>query len=165
MTQKKHIDLPADLDGPWAKAWTCFHKNTRASIAAWLVHAPKAHPFWANYLISVVHLRQETGLPAPAIHYPAAAYEFVIIAIDPKRCPVPDPRQPPWPFLLPHDVVMQFHFGDGVDDHRAGEIVHQAVGAICRGRLSPDQDYRRLWRQWLEEQADVGYSYGYPFQA
>jgi len=119
-----------------------------ATIASWLVRCNWAHPAWQWWLVSVYHLRAIEGVKPATKHYPEAEFEFMIAALDPSK-PHPDPDNPGggYSFLQPIDVVHQFH---GVSDRDAGRICEAAVRAIAAGSISPDQDYRRAWRESLD---------------
>ncbi len=141
-----------DLEGPAARAWLVAPPNGgppdwSAGLGAWLVNAPGAHPFWAWWRVDVIHLRPITGVRPAHKGYPDAEFEFLIVALDPDKplCEVDgDLNGPPCSFLTPIDVVEQFH---GVTDQQASRICRDAVNAIAAGRLSPDQDYRAIWRE------------------
>lgn len=50
-------------------------------------------------------------------------------------------------WLQPLDLVYQFH---GVTDNYAICAVRHMVEAICRGEISPDQDFRAVWMKRLD---------------
>jgi hypothetical protein len=135
----KVTEVTPDKEGH-AKAWSIPLKPQgpaeEAFLSCWVVHATWAHAFWSYY-----------GVVPPANKkYPKAEYELVIAAIDPDTCP-PDRDEFIPAYLHPIDVVEQF---DGVSDRDAVRIVEAAVNAIVAGQISPDQDYRRIWRELLE---------------
>lgn len=143
---------PPDIEGPRARAWLVPNRIAKpdhaASLACYLVNAPHAHPAWQWWRVCVIHLRDIPGVKPAHKRYPAAEYEFMIYAIDPTTRPEPDPDNPEegWPYLVPIDVIEQFH---GVSDRDAVRVCHLAVTAIANGFLSPDQDYRTAWRGCL----------------
>ena len=53
-------------------------------------------------------------------------------------------------FLTPVDVVEQF---TAADDAVADQILELAVRAIVDGQLSPDQDWRSVWKQSIAQTA------------
>ncbi len=78
--------------------------------------------------------------------YPEAEYELMIVSLNPDSDP-PDPDLPEsLDFLTPIDL--QFHF-DGVSDEQALEITEMAIHAIVEGKMSPDQDFRNVWKETL----------------
>jgi hypothetical protein len=138
----------ADRIGQAGRAWQlALNSEWPACLAGWLVDRPGAHPWWHNYIVAVVHLRDVPGVGAAKKQYPEAAYEFQIVTVNPEECPVPDPDAGHWPFLIPPDVIHQFH---GVKDEDAVRICELAVSAIADGLLSPDSDFRSAWKASLE---------------
>lgn len=110
------------------------------------------HPLWRWWLVSVIHLREVPGTPAPVKRYPEAEYEFIIVSVDPEVDPDPDqPFPQPIKYLSPTDVVEQFH---GVTDAQAVEIGTLAVRSIVEGMMSPDQDHRAAWHQVMTSTVD-----------
>jgi hypothetical protein len=75
------------------------------ALALWLLFIPGAHPFWQSYLLSIVHLRPLPGGDRPAkLVYPEAAYEMVVVALDPALHPeVNNPKT--WSMLSPVNIV------------------------------------------------------------
>lgn len=143
-----------DRTGAAGRAWLRQCKSDvpdhQATLASWLVNVYGAHPFWQWWAVSVVHLRDVPGQSRPAHKaYPEAAYEFLIVAIDPawpEASSTADDLE--LPFLSPIDVCEQFH---GVDDANAFRFCGMAVDLIVGGRLSPDQDYRSVWREVVRD--------------
>lgn len=141
------------MSGAGGQAWELMPekpavKDHEASISAWLINVPGAHPFWSWWSVGMIHLRDIPGVPPANKRYPEAEYEFMIYTIDPNRCPHPDPDKAAegYPHLIPFDVSEQFH---GVSDQDAARICEGAVRAIVAGYISPDQDYRMAWRRLL----------------
>jgi hypothetical protein len=145
---------PPDLDSRAGKAWQLpapppeFGPDT--TVGRWLVNVPGAHPFWSWYLVACCHLRDHPGLPPAVRHYPAAAYEFQIVALDPKHPPATDGATM-LHTLSPPEAIVQFH---GVDDAGAAEVCQLAIRAIVEGRMSPDSDYRRAWARLIPGTAE-----------
>lgn len=131
-----NLDITKAPEGP----------GKEAGITCWLINVPGAHAFWAYWTITVISLKDLPGVPPAKKQYPEAEYEFIIMAIDPERCPNPDPDRiivDGYPWLTPLDVVEQFHGISEVDCRRLAE---GAVQAILSGRISPDQDFRSAWK-------------------
>lgn len=120
--------------------------DTEACLGFWLVNSPHFHPFWSWWYIAMTHLREIPGTRPPRRAYSEAAYEFVILSLDPTRGD-PSLESLDFAFLDPPDVVE--HLSEGISDSQALSIGEAAVRAICLGQLSPDQDYRSLWREEL----------------
>ena len=130
-----------------------------AAISEWIVNGP-FHPFWSWWYVACVHLRPIEGAPKPHLRYPEAGYEFCIRSLNPE----PDDGRPETPdidlleagdpvrglpgFLIPADVVVQFH---GVTDEQARDITELAVRHIVDGRASPDSDFARWWESSIQK--------------
>lgn len=145
---------PPDLSGHAGRAWRVPNRSRTpdhaATLGQWLVQVPGAHPFWEHWAVAVIHLRPLPGAKAAHKRYPQAEYEFVIFAIDPTTAPEPDPDKADegYPFLTPVDVAEQFH---GVSDRDAVRICDAAVRAILSGDVSPDQDFRPMWKALIRD--------------
>jgi len=80
--------------------------------------------------------------------YPEAEYECLIVAIDPDRCPKPDPdSEEGYPYLIPMDIEEQFHGISDADASRIGELV---VRTILSGGLSPDEEQAAYWHRQIQ---------------
>lgn len=124
-------------------------------IVQWLLHVPGAHPFWSWWALNAIHLRDVPGMPPANKHYPGAEYELLVVALNPEH-PAPDPRRVPedgLKFLTPVDVCEQFHDVPGGDE-KVRELIELFAKAVCDGALSPDQDFRPLWRRYLDGTLD-----------
>jgi len=146
--------LKPDIEGDGVRAWKIPKPDWRdrpewqAGIAQWLVYCTWGHPAWQNWVVGVVHLRPIEGVEQARKHYPEAEYEFLIATLDPEKpIDLDGEMKEGWHFLKPLDVVFHFH---GVSDAQAAAIAELAVRAIAEGRISPDRDFRRAWRQMLE---------------
>jgi hypothetical protein len=146
------------LTGRGGRAWnielnpltTITQLAQTASLRAWLLNVPGAHPFWSYWSLGCVHLRDIPCVKPAFKKYPSAEFEIFIYAIDPTKCPQPDPDRPQdgYPPLFPLDLQYQFH---GVSDEAAWLIADLCVTTIMEGRLSPDQDYRSAWISVLDQ--------------
>lgn len=113
-----------------------------ACEAQWLIEAPWAHPISHSYLLSLVHLRERTGLPAPVRTLKGATHEIVLFALDPAFPRADALERGVFHPLGPANFVSQFietGFGEAV------LRVELAVKAICTGLMSPDTDYTAQW--------------------
>lgn len=59
------------------------HKES-ASIRAWVLTCKGQSAAWSQYLVSVVHLREAEGVPAPHRASPDATHELIVLALDPR---------------------------------------------------------------------------------
>jgi len=141
-----------DFIGPW-KAWrvAIASQNPPAEVclAGYLLHCPGAHTFWSWWGLSIVHLRDLPGMQPAVKLYPQAEYELIVYAIDPLKVPHPDPDKPPFAMLTPLDVQEQFH---GLSDTQVQEMGAVFAQAVALGHISPDQDFRRMWRVFIRDE-------------
>ena len=141
------ITKAPDLTGIGGLAWQIADNRTTpdhaGSLGGWLVYVPGAHPWWHTWALVLVHLRDIPGVKPAKKSYPEAEYEFLSIALQPDSTPDPDHPENGFKYLTPFDVVEQFH---GVTDGQASRILEGAVRAILGGHVSPDTDYRSVWR-------------------
>lgn len=139
------ISVAPTIDGPHARAWKLdLSLQTRAhsGVAAWLIEAPWAHPFWHSYGLTMIHLRPVPGLGDANIALQGATHELAVYALDPDR-----PREPimhggPTAMMTPCNFAAQII---EASDDAAAERAKRAVDLICQGKLSPDTDYIRAW--------------------
>ncbi len=147
-----------DIKGQFAEAWQCKlepkNEDQTATLVAYIIKMPDAHPFWDHWFIAMIHLRDIPGARPATKKYPEAEYELIIYALDPRKNPVeidPDNLPDPMPMLHPVDVVVQFDCS-GMDE-AARKIVVLAIQCMTRGHASPDQDYRSFWERTIQETA------------
>src|SRR4051812_28256938 len=103
--------------------------DQEATIAAWLLHLPGAHPAWHQYLLSVVHLRPIDGTRPANKHYPEAEYELALVALDPRFQARPDDLETIH-HLEPLNVVRQFH---GLNDDQARRLCELVAKGLVDG--------------------------------
>lgn len=120
-------------------------KEHPTTLASALAYCPGYHAFWSWWLVSLCHLRPTEGFPPAHLFVEGATHEIVTQVINPERCPTPDPAawEQGYPVLSPADVVVQF---TAQDDAGALQIFEALCLDVTEGRLSPDSDYRRLWK-------------------
>lgn len=148
-----------DVRGAFGSAWlfapyvACDDPDAKPDFAAnlqnWLLECPQAHPMWSHWLVSLIHLRDIEGVPPAKVHREGATHEFVIAALEPGQ-PLPDVEHPlsPMPKMMqPVDVVHQVV---GVDDEQAVRVLFDVVKATVHGYLSPDADWREVWKTVLD---------------
>lgn len=131
-----------------ARRWARQHQRqlSDATLAMAYVNGQGFHPFWSWWMVGLVHLREEPGLPPPKRHYVGAEYEISIFSCNPEK-PAPDVNgQGFLAVLTPPDLVFQFH---GLTPEQALGVHKFLVEAICAGRTSPDADWRRQNREAL----------------
>lgn len=142
-----------DVEGPGGRAWAVKTKSKRkhGGVAHFLVHAVNGNPFWNWYVVSVVHLRAEEGLPQPHIQFPGASHELLMAALNPEE-KIPDIDN--WKgmsHLEPIDQCVQFIVNN---DEQAKSLCDDVIRAIVVGGISPDQDFRSWWKQSVNQTAE-----------
>lgn len=122
----------------------------KATLIEYLVTGIGYHPLWDYWYVSLISLEDIPGVPSATKNYPEAAFEIMVVALDPSK-PLPDPdrihKRPAHP-LTPVDGIYQFH---GITDDEAKEMVTVLVREIVAGQLSPDSDFREVWRLKIAE--------------
>jgi hypothetical protein len=156
------IAEPPTFEGRAGKAWRLTMpppgerplRDHDGTVGGFIVNAQGAHPFWDHWMISVVHLRPIEGVQPATIVVEGATHELMIAAIDPEL-PLPslDAATESWRvhWLRPIDVLEQFQ---AKDDAVAHQILELAVQAIVGGYASPDQDWRRWWKNAVASTAE-----------
>lgn len=108
------------------------HKGRGAGTVRcfWLV-CPGQSSSWSEYLLSVVHLRPEKGLPDPVLRFPTATHEVQLQAIDPAAGSKML-RPLTWRFLRPINMVEQVELPT---DTQASMLLLEAARAVTMGFL------------------------------
>lgn len=143
-----------DFEGSGGRAWRIHirpedrkEKAQDASLAGWHMHCPHAHPLWSWYMVTLIHLRDIPGTPPPTKRSPEMSHEVVVMSLNPDH-PLQNPGdiQHPLYYLEPFDHVIQF---SGTTDEQAIKVIEIYVRACIDGFVSPDQDYRQVWRDMM----------------
>ena len=139
-----------DLEGPHGRAWRCdlvaireslkLSVDQDATVCAWVIDAPWAHPIWRSYMVAAIHLRPTKALPNPKVNLEGATHEVLVYALDPGR--EPDLLSPASTRLVPANFAGQWA---AVSDLEAEEKISGCVREIVYGELSPDTDFIREW--------------------
>ena len=147
-----------DFEGAGGRAWELpivpLKPDHQACLGRVLVHAPHSHPWWPWKEIYLIHLRDIPDVKPAVKSYPGAEYELGIFSIDLESCPAPDPdlHVKGYPFLHPPDVIEQFDVKN--NDRDAKRIFEASIRAIVEGSISPDQDWRSVWKRMLTSTAE-----------
>jgi hypothetical protein len=144
-----------DLAGDDRRAWRVPVDNAPEGHAGvgcdWLVHRPGAHPLWWWYMVAIVHLRPLHDLDRPAIQFPGATHEALIVSLDPEH-ELPDlDTWGPAHMLQPPDLAAQFIVNS---DAQAAEVGDLLVTHIVIDGQSPDSDHRSYWTEAVENTAE-----------
>lgn len=138
-----------DIEG-YAKAWIINWEETdsaqQACLKCYLIEG-NFHPIWNQWCLSVVHLRDITGVPPATKIKPEYTHEFIIVAANPKVELDPDIRPEPGWHMTPIDVCEQFK---SPSDKDAIKLLNVAASFICGGKISPDQDFRMAWSKLIQ---------------
>lgn len=116
-----------------------------STVAQWLIAAPGAHPVWHSYMLLLMHLRPN-GLETK-FYLPNATHELWLYALDPEG-----DRQKLLEFglgkhcrwLTPCNFAAQII---AANDAEAFGRIESAVDDIISGQLSPDTDFRYMWKE------------------
>lgn len=148
-----------DREGPYGRAWrynlegSVVAKRAEdnpnyAGLGAWIVECPSAHPVWANYFVSIVHLRTNPGGQPPRIgEDKAVTHEINVLALNPDFAPDPTGSSP-LQYLHPINFAGQWRAGSDI----AAEVeTERVVEDIINGRLNPDTD---ALSQWIDRFGD-----------
>lgn len=94
----------------WAEPVTASspRPDSVATLASWLLYVPWGSPAWKHYLVSIISLEDIEGVPPAVKNYPAAEYEIMVVALDPKYHPNPTDASTLRP-LTPINYQEQFH--------------------------------------------------------
>jgi hypothetical protein len=128
--------------------------KTAEILTLWLLTAPEYHPAWSQYLLTAVRLTDDLpGFSPPVRTVEGSTHEIMVYAIDPGAGEqTPDSIGPRFlttdvPLLQPVNVVEQFVATD--DEIRA--VLSLCAQAVVHGVMSPDSDYRAMWRPSIEQ--------------
>lgn len=152
-------------EGPYGTAAELPVKDTpeySETVCHWLITGTRFHPFWTQWTLVVVRLREVEGRPPIRYQFEGATHELLVIALNPEYgdkdilLPNGSPAKQ-WsgpsaftefterkglPYLTPIDVCIQF---EATDDEMT-ELAGYACKAVVAGQLSPDQDFREGWK-------------------
>ena len=110
------------------------HEEAReggTQIAVWFLHLPGAHPVWDRYTLSVIHLRDEEGVPPATKEREDDTHEVVLMPLDPEKKPrVEDLGS--MAAMTPPNVAVQFR---SATDDEASEVAETVAWALVRGTL------------------------------
>ena len=140
-----------DLAAAAGKAWLADLQPIRdrtgvedATLCAWVIEAPWAHPVWHSYCLILVHLRPMPDGRETLFYLKGATHEISLWAMDPERDrnALLSGDEFQGQLLRPANFASQF-IAD--DDAAALAKVSAVVMRVVEGRLSPDTDYVRHW--------------------
>ena len=113
------------FEGEWPNV------DKSATLATWFLHCPGQSPAWSNYLLSVVHLRPIPDGSPPALQFPGATHEVMVVALNPEKNPKANDTET-WYHLTPVNVAVQLVLES---DEQAVELLYLAARAVVSGLL------------------------------
>jgi hypothetical protein len=113
--------------------------SSPATLLWWLITAPPYHPLWSQYVLSVVTLDEQPGVPAPVLQFPGATHELIVMALNPGDPPRRHTAEDleslaGWGYLTPINVAHQFTATD--DEMR--QLAELACVGVVNGALNPE---------------------------
>jgi len=152
------VTIPPTMTGPHGRFWEIdqqeitsrikaagnWQPDYEATLGAWIIEAPYAHPVWHSYFMTLVHLRTIPGVRPPNIgRLKEATHEIMLFALDPNKPREPAIKGHELPASMsPHNFVGQFIAST---DGMALDRMRTTAEKIIDGRLNPDTDYIRWW--------------------
>jgi len=158
MDQDDLVGLP---DATWAgdtvRIWDVLADVARqhpimAALGMWYVFAPNSHPLWAWHALSLVHLRDEEGLPSSKIAFAGATHELMCYAIDPASSPPDFAFKLLWKNLHPADFVQQFVAPD--DELALIKVKGILETLVVPEKIVLDSDGRSRWNRVLRGEGE-----------
>jgi hypothetical protein len=107
------------------------NEQRTGTLEAWLLNLPGAHPLWAWFMLYVIHLRDEEGLPPAEKITPEMTHQLVFVALDPVLKPDPANLKT-MVRLTPSNYIEQFAVAS---DENAIELGFSVAKALADGRL------------------------------
>lgn len=132
--------MSAHVAGPFGQAEQLDVPQTApATLSWWLITAPAYHPLWSQYVLSVVTLDDQPGMPPALLHFPGATHELIVFALNPgeppRRITAEDLQRGDWAgYLRPVNIVHQFTATND-EMHQLAEL---ACTGVVNGVLNPE---------------------------
>lgn len=110
------------------------------TVCMWLLTAPHAHPFWAQYMLGCVRLRDLDGWPPPKRQFDGATHEITVVALNPEHGPFTVKMMEEYcvsgtmPYLTPINIAHQI---EGADEEARILAAYAALGVV-HGLLWPE---------------------------
>lgn len=121
----------------------------RATVAAWLITAPRFHPSWSQYLLVVMHLRPEPGLPEPEFTLLDATHQLNVHALHALGGPstVETIQAGRIPYLTPINICEQYI----ATDTEMTRVAELCAAGVVNGVLNPETGDApaRIREAWL----------------
>ena len=150
------------VDGPlgWGeRIYPGRHEEARqggTQIAVWFLHLPGAHPLWDRYMFSVIHLRDQEGMPPATKEREDDTHEVVLMPLDPEKGPRVEDLDS-MSALTPPNVAAQFR---SASDEEASDVAETVAWALVRGTLPVEpvgiRGAEEGWRRMVRTSATIG---------
>jgi hypothetical protein len=145
----------SEVQGPYGSALELEMEglpNSEETVCHWLITAPAFHPFWSQYILAVVRLRDLPGFPPPVRQFQGATHELLVVTLNPEHGPYDAglPRkyaaEGNLPYLTPINIAHQI---EGTDSE-AGELAAWAAWGVVNGHLEPESSNgaERIRAEW-----------------
>jgi hypothetical protein len=132
--------------------------TTEWTLKSWLINGP-FHMMWDQWTVTLVHLRGECEGEQAKLDFEGATHQLIIQAINPDAKPLDgDSTEDDLTMMIdgqktliglnPIDISQQF---EAANDAEAVSKVDILLDMIKNKQLSPDQDFRKLWKHLLTE--------------
>lgn len=155
-------DLPEEITGPYGTARRVPPANFSDNLTGldtWIITAPRWHPLWTQYMLSVVTLAVAPGV-APATKVSAdVTHELLVAALDPSHGPYDaDTVSNGSLYLLqPINIAEQVV----ATDDQARRLTGLCARAVTTGVLCPEtgdapERVRAAWRSSIRQTLEHG---------
>lgn len=122
-----------------------------ATLVAWVLTIPGAHPLWSQYILCVITLADLPGVPPATRSDPDHTHELMVMTLDPDHGPYGPGGGWEFRLLPPGNVAEQW---PGTDDDQARRVGEVCARAVCDGLLMPEtagagDTVRAAWRAFI----------------
>jgi hypothetical protein len=133
---------PDHLTGPHGTAHriptTNYRHDSPATLDAWIITAPGAHPHYTQYLLDLISI---TRLDATeAAHYrPGATHELLLLTLNPERGPYHPSTATTASLHILYPVTLAQQITGS--DEQARHLAEACAAAVVAGRLRPETSH------------------------
>jgi hypothetical protein len=154
------------IEGPYGKADELPMLRVpqfAATVSHWLVTAPRFHPLWSQYSLSILRLADIPGMRPARKSHPDVTHEVCCVAINPDGgwqtvdtmmdyCTPSHPKYGKLPILTPVNLATQA----AATDEEMYMIAPHLIRAIVERGVTPEPSdapdrIRRYWAQMLSD--------------
>jgi len=125
-----------------------------ATIACYILDVPGLAPGWDQYFLSIVHLRDEPGLPeAVRVYSTDASHQFLFAAIDERSSGGKAEAHRLDRVKLLKPITFNIEIGP-ITDEQAADFALKMTKAVLEGTLHPEPaftpDHTGMFNKWNE---------------